>query len=546
MKHYMIPASNRVFYLLAILFSTSFFYISKVYADELTTEFPSSVFISEFMPAPIEGDEWVEICNPTVEEVDIGGWFIDDAPDGSKPFTIPDETVLLPEVCLEFYMSNKFNNDGDEIRLLNSSQEIIDGYQYISSNPGDSYIRVSMLDWEESNDPNPGVFPNSPKEAGKTDSTVNTIEITFSPKKILSNEVFEIKGEMYQLKPNTEYSLKIMAGFDVSKLIDSKTVKNDASYSWNSSWDNFPTVKTDSLGNAKFQLNGLVEKEHEAKSIYVSVRARAASTSKNIDSDLEKISFENQKSTTKPTNTTKKKEREELLIDDIKDILDGEIVLVTGTVTSDFDELGSKTFYIQDESGGVKIVSRKSGLDTIIKGKIVTVVGITSTAFNEKYIKVIEPDDIEIIGQGDLPDILPQPTGNIGEEQEGRLVQVVGQVASTSGNTFYLDDGTGPAKVYIKDSTGIDKPYMRTGYYSAITGIVSQYIDDYRILPRTQEDVIVSKTPISTVLGQAILQLPATGYGFGQKWSFGSTVLIVGIVFRIIAHIFNRMVIQHA
>jgi len=72
---------------------------------------------------------------------------------------------------------------------------------------------------------------------------------------------------------------------------------------------------------------------------------------------------------------------------------------------------------------------------------------------------------------------------------ENYLVQVRGTVVSTSGNTFYLDDGTGQAKIYIQEKTGIDKPPMHKGDIFEIIGIVNLYRSTWRILPQKQADV---------------------------------------------------------
>lgn len=72
---------------------------------------------------------------------------------------------------------------------------------------------------------------------------------------------------------------------------------------------------------------------------------------------------------------------------------------------------------------------------------------------------------------------------------ENYLVTITGTVVETSGNTFYLDDGSGKAKVYIQAATGIDKPEMHKGDIFQVTGIVNLYRDTWRILPQKQDDI---------------------------------------------------------
>jgi len=73
---------------------------------------------------------------------------------------------------------------------------------------------------------------------------------------------------------------------------------------------------------------------------------------------------------------------------------------------------------------------------------------------------------------------------------ENQLVKVRGEVVDTSGDTFWLDDGSGSAKIYIQEKTGIDKPEMHTGDIFEVIGLVDLYgADNWRILPRNQNDI---------------------------------------------------------
>lgn len=70
-----------------------------------------------------------------------------------------------------------------------------------------------------------------------------------------------------------------------------------------------------------------------------------------------------------------------------------------------------------------------------------------------------------------------------------KLVALEGTVISTSGNTFFVDDGTGAAKIYIQDKTNIQKPPMHKGDTFAVIGIIDLYRAVWRILPQKQSDV---------------------------------------------------------
>lgn len=80
-----------------------------------------------------------------------------------------------------------------------------------------------------------------------------------------------------------------------------------------------------------------------------------------------------------------------------------------------------------------------------------------------------------------------------------KLVKIRGKVISTSGNTFYLDDGSGVIKVYIQEKTGIEKPEMHRNDIFEIIGVVDLYGQTWRILPRILNDItLIEKAPVVT------------------------------------------------
>jgi hypothetical protein len=86
------------------------------------------------------------------------------------------------------------------------------------------------------------------------------------------------------------------------------------------------------------------------------------------------------------------------------------------------------------------------------------------------------------------------------QNYQNKLIKVTGEVVDTSGDTFYLDDGTGEVKIYIQSKTGIDKPTMHTGDIFEVIGIVDLYgTNNWRILPQNQDDIKLI-TPASRVV----------------------------------------------
>jgi DNA/RNA endonuclease YhcR with UshA esterase domain len=69
------------------------------------------------------------------------------------------------------------------------------------------------------------------------------------------------------------------------------------------------------------------------------------------------------------------------------------------------------------------------------------------------------------------------------------LAQIVGEITGWAESALYLDDSSGEAKVYIKEATGIERPWVEKGEIYSIIGIVSQYQDKHELLPRYQNDI---------------------------------------------------------
>ncbi|PIY78521.1 MAG: hypothetical protein COY82_02055, partial [Parcubacteria group bacterium CG_4_10_14_0_8_um_filter_35_7] len=110
-------------------------------------------------------------------------------------------------------------------------------------------------------------------------------------------------------------------------------------------------------------------------------------------------------------------------------------------------------------------------------------------AEGEARIKIKDKNDIKILGHKDPPKGHPVKIGQIGEELEGSLVSLEGEVIEKRGNSFYIDDGSDEVRIYIKSSTNIGKLELKEGDRVKIQGILSEIKSGYRILPRYKSDI---------------------------------------------------------
>lgn len=104
-----------------------------------------SVFISEIYPYPNKDEqEWVELYNSNENEVVLTDWKIDDIENGgSSPHSF-SLTIPAKQYSVVSFSSSLFNNDGDNVRLLNSSGVEKDSVEYENAKQGFSFGRQSI------------------------------------------------------------------------------------------------------------------------------------------------------------------------------------------------------------------------------------------------------------------------------------------------------------------------------------------------------------------------------------------------------------------
>ena len=100
----------------------------------------SKILINEFLVDP--QPQSVEIFNSGTESADISDWIIDDS-GGTTFYTIPKNNIIFPNQCLVFSADFNLNKtSADMVRLIDSSQLLIDYFSYKSSSgSGISFYR---------------------------------------------------------------------------------------------------------------------------------------------------------------------------------------------------------------------------------------------------------------------------------------------------------------------------------------------------------------------------------------------------------------------
>jgi hypothetical protein len=180
-------------------------------------------------------------------------------------------------------------------------------------------------------------------------------------------------------------------------------------------------------------------------------------------------------------------------------------VMIGGQVTVPPLRFG-RSIYVQDHTGGIQVYLNKGDYPVLAEGDWLRVSGRTSSSHGESRILVSQPADLWRRGPGVPLQPLPLLSGEVDELHEGLLVEVFGPAVRMGSLDVYLNDGSGEARVYVRESLGFDRPEIAVGEWRSVVGIVSQYVvsephvGGYRLLPRYETD-------LSTVP----LLLPVTG-----------------------------------
>ena len=182
-------------------------------------------------------------------------------------------------------------------------------------------------------------------------------------------------------------------------------------------------------------------------------------------------------------------------------------VILEGQVTVP-PPLFGRSIYIQDHTGGIRVYLTKGEYPPLAEGDWLRVNGRLADYHGEREVKVHSPADLWRTGAGKPLSPLLIRSGEVNEPHEGLLVQIIAPAVRFWGQSFYLDDGSGEARVYVKESTGFRRPFIHVGEVWSVVGVVSQYVrkapyeGGYRLLPRYERDF--SRPP---------LVLPVTGGG---------------------------------
>ncbi|MBU0494337.1 MAG: DUF11 domain-containing protein [Chloroflexi bacterium] len=170
----------------------------------------------------------------------------------------------------------------------------------------------------------------------------------------------------------------------------------------------------------------------------------------------------------------------------------GQVFALEGRVTVAPGSYSASEWEFQDATGGISVYYFPP--PTVALGDQVRLIA-TRSSFNNQE-QMATPVCL-FVNQGSGPEVDPKPynTGDVNTgDTEGWLVVVTGTVSGLGGCTgnysFFLDDGSGPALIFVDQDTGANVCAMgiEDGDLVRVVGFSTQYQTTYEIKPRRPAD----------------------------------------------------------
>ncbi len=226
-------------------------------------------------------------------------------------------------------------------------------------------------------------------------------------------------------------------------------------------------------------------------------------------------------------------------INEIKKLKNGSSVKISGVVSVPPGILGSQIFYLS--GSGIQIYMFKKDFPDLKIGDTIEVAGTLSEAYGEKRIKLSSRDSIKFVSSGQAPAPHQVLAAEIGESLEGSLVTLSGEIVEIGKDKWYLADndssqggsasGGKEIKILLKAGANIPFDLVKEGDKVEITGIISQYNKEYRLLPRSVDDIKILESEASANIFDSAQEQKSKGFGVKDYLFVGvPSLFLVGLI----------------
>lgn len=484
----------------------------------------SNLQLSELYPYPAEGEEeYIELTNTGTVTLDISGLIINDA--AQHTWTIPEHTSLEPYAYVAWPKSTTgigLNNDTDTITIVDAAGTPLCSTTYENAEQGKAwaYINASWLWSDEPTMHTENILKNASLDTQYTNETTpdesttipETVEEIVEPSTaatpttsdaVILSEILpnpsgsDATDEWIELY-NTSSEPVTLIGWTLSDLsttysIPTTILEPESYYILESTMTGIALNNTGDTISLHDGTQALVsETTYEiaetdmAWSIINSLWQWSTPTplSENIGIETEEIVTHETPMDSPSSEITSESTLMISIAEARTQALDTE-VLVRGIVTATPQVFSAQYFYMQDDTAGIQIYSYAKDFPDLAEGDVIEVRGTLSSARNEQRLKIQSAEDVRIVSTNESPK--PTHIEIASEKYEGMLVTLECTISTLSTSTFACQSGQ---TVAIKSSTDITAHAMQLHAPYSISGIISQYDDIYRLLPRSSIDVV--------------------------------------------------------
>ncbi|MCW1930487.1 MAG: lamin tail domain-containing protein [Candidatus Kerfeldbacteria bacterium] len=505
----------------------------------------SALRISELYAQPTDGEEeFIEIHNTGDQTIDLSQLVIRDA--AGNDFTPAAGTSIAAGAYLSFAENEThigLNNSGDTVELVDSQGLVVCVTTYETAEEGLSWAEQVDTTWSwGAATPNASPVAQVVEEVAEEQATetsapqeeVGTTSSDIVLSELLPNpETSDTTDEWIEIQ-NIGAEAVTLHGWQLTDTVTTFTIPTqtlapeeyavfsieDTNIALNNSGDTVYLI--DGLGNIVQGTEFSTAPVGESWSFLDGGWAWSTPTHgedndtpvpEEEESDDESVVAEEAEDTNETESVVQTLSIAELRAHEV-----GVEATITGVVSVEPGIFSDQYFYIQDETAGIQIYSYSKQFPDVSVGDTVTVTGTLSSTRNEARLKISSAQDCTVVSHG----ASPQPIESVllEESQEGMLITYTGELESKSSTKLTLDDGT---VIAIKSGTNISVSALATGDTLTITGVVTQYDDEYKLLPRSDEDITAEEqsSDTSTLLGATAYA--ATTRPNGAQYTLTST-----------------------
>lgn len=450
------------------------------------------IVINELAPNPADGPagsgtskEWIELYNTTAAAINLTGWKISDG--ATVIYEAAGEIAAGGFFIIE--INNRLNNSGDAI--------------YLADGDGKSIFQLAYGDWLNAKIPAPKKGESIARDPA------GNYQISAAPTKNAANQFTKSMTAVNNFVNSPDSSAASGAEQNPDDIKNYIIIAEILSNPADSDTDN-EYIKLFNSGENDFDLGGFYLDDAEGGSPPYRIPAGTIIKAENF------LIFYRTKTKIALNNT---EDSARLLAPDKKEILNiayedakegaiyycqnekcgwinsviarsdsGEAIpsknynTAAGIVVAAPGLFGKQIAYIN----GLQLYMHSADWPELAPGDKISVFGEPSTYYNEPRLKLKNKNSIAIISRNN--NIAPEKitSEDIGDDNVGRLITLEGEIIEKTSKKITLDSNGIEIVVYNKNNLPL--PDLKEKDIIKISGILSKYKDDFRILPRDEDD----------------------------------------------------------